>query len=91
MIHHSCDRFKRVIDPVDDVRYVVRMETQGIVDTAAAEEVEDDRDHLLEIHEILERLEDGGKRARRRGCLSAATVRPLSRMLPQLHEEPVSA
>jgi len=58
MIHHSCDRCKRVIDPVDDVRYVVRMEMQGIVDTSAAEEADDDRDHLLEIHEILERLED---------------------------------
>ena len=58
MIHYSCDRCKRVIDPVDDVRYVVRMEVQSVMDTAEIDEVDDDRDHLLEIHEILERLDD---------------------------------
>jgi hypothetical protein len=58
MIHYSCDRCKRLIDATDDVRYVVRMEVQAVIDATEVDEAGDDRDHLLEIHEILERLED---------------------------------
>ena len=57
MIHYACDRCKRVIDPDDEVRYVVRMEVQAVFESTEAEENDDDRDHLLEIHEILERLD----------------------------------
>jgi hypothetical protein len=58
MIHYSCDRCKRVIDPSDDLRYVVTMELQAAMDPLDTDESEDDRDHLLEIQEILERLDD---------------------------------
>ena len=58
MIHYSCDRCKREIDPSDDLRYVVTMEVQAAMDPLEADEPDDDRDHLLEIQEILERLED---------------------------------
>ena len=58
MIHYSCDRCKRVLDPVEDLRYVVKLEVQALMDPAAMEEAEDGRDHLLEVHEILERTED---------------------------------
>ena len=56
MIHHSCDRCKRTMD-TDELRYVLRMEVQAAMDTREADD-EADRDHLLEIHEILERLDD---------------------------------
>lgn len=58
MIHYSCDRCKRVIDPAEDLRYVVKLEVQAAMEPLDCEEPEDDRDHLLEIQEILERLED---------------------------------
>jgi hypothetical protein len=57
MIHFSCDRCKRELDPEVDLRYVVRLEVSAVVD-ASPEETDDDRDHLLEIHEILERCTD---------------------------------
>ncbi len=58
MIHYSCDRCKRVLDPDEDLRYVVRLEVQAAMEPLDADEVDDDRDHLIEIAEILERLED---------------------------------
>jgi hypothetical protein len=57
MIHYSCDRCKRLLDPTEDLRYVVKIEVQAALEPACPE-VEEDRDHLLEVHEILERLED---------------------------------
>ncbi len=56
MIHYSCDRCRRVLDPTEDLRYVVKIEVQAALESACPE-VEEDRDHLLEVHEILERLE----------------------------------
>ncbi len=58
MIHYACDRCKRVIDPEDDVRYVVRLEVQAIMGSLEMDDDPDDHDHLLEVHEILERIED---------------------------------
>ena len=59
MIHHSCDRCKRAIDPEADLRYVVRLEVQAVMDVFNdGSDEEEDRDHLLEIDEILERGED---------------------------------
>jgi len=57
MIHHSCDRCKRVIDPDRDIRYTVRLEVHAVMD-GMEDDAGDDRDHLLEIQEILERLDD---------------------------------
>ncbi len=59
MIHHSCDRCKCMIDPEDELRYVVKLEILAAMEPADADDVEDDRDHLLEVQEILERLEAG--------------------------------
>ena len=58
MIHYTCDRCKHVLDPVEDLRYVVRLEVQAVMDPVDSDEIDDDRDHLLEVHEILERTED---------------------------------
>ena len=57
MIHYSCDVCKRPLDPEHDLRYVVRMEVYAALGSTR-EEIEDDRDHLQEIQDILERLDD---------------------------------
>ena len=57
MIHHTCDRCKRVIDPEQELRYVVRMEIEAVMDPIHENDPQDDRDHLLEIDEILGRVE----------------------------------
>jgi hypothetical protein len=57
MIHFTCDRCKRVIDAEQELRYVVRMEIEAVMDPVHEEEPQDDRDHLLEIDEILERVD----------------------------------
>jgi len=57
MIHFTCDRCKRVIDSELELRYVVRMEIEAVMEPIHEEEPQDDRDHLLEIDEILERVD----------------------------------
>lgn len=58
MIHYSCDACGCDLDPKSDLRYVVKMEVYAAFDPAVTDEEEDDRDHLEEIQDILERLED---------------------------------
>lgn len=57
MIQYSCDRCKRVLDSGDELRYVVRIEIEAKFDGLEVEP-DDDRDNLLELHEVLERLEE---------------------------------
>lgn len=59
MIHYSCDRCGCSIDS-EDLRYVVRMEVQATMEPIDLIEVdaEPDRDHLLELEELLERMDD---------------------------------
>src|SRR6478609_3316060 len=57
MIHFTCDRCKREIDPDLELRYVVRLEVQAMMEPCEVD-VQDDRDHLLEIQEVLERMDD---------------------------------
>ena len=57
MIHFTCDRCRRVIDAEQELRYIVRMEIEAVMDPIHEEEPADDRDHLLEIDEILERAD----------------------------------
>jgi len=57
MIHYTCDCCKRTIDSKHDLRYVVRMEVYASVDPMD-EELDDDRDHLQELQDILESMED---------------------------------
>jgi hypothetical protein len=57
MIRYSCDLCKRDLDPEEDLRYVVKMEVYAAFDPVITDE-EDDRDHLQEIQDILERIED---------------------------------
>lgn len=53
MIHYSCDRCKREIDTENDLRYIVRLEIEAVVDHQSAEMV-DDPDHLSELEDLLE-------------------------------------
>ncbi len=57
MIHFTCDCCKRRLSS-DSLRYVVKMEVYAAFDPCADDELEDDRDHLLEIQEILAHSED---------------------------------
>lgn len=57
MIHYSCDRCKRSIEPDEDLRYTVSIEIQIAMDHSELES-ETERDHLNELNEILERLDD---------------------------------
>lgn len=57
MIQYCCDRCKRVLDSTDELRYVVRIEIEAKFD-GSNDEPDEDRDHLLELDEVLERLEN---------------------------------
>lgn len=57
MIRYSCDLCKRALDPEEDLRYVVKMEICAAFDPVCVDE-DNDRDHLQEIQDILECLED---------------------------------
>lgn len=57
MIHYSCDRCKCAINPDEELRYSVQVEIKAVFETPN-QIADDDTDHLLELHEILERLDD---------------------------------
>ena len=57
MIHFSCDGCGRSIDPRHEMRYSVRIESYAACDPMD-ESVDADRDSMLEIQEILSRLDD---------------------------------
>ena len=58
MIHYTCDRCKRLLDPAKDLRYVVKMDVNAVIEPVDGDQIEDERDHLLEVHEILEQADD---------------------------------
>jgi len=58
MIRYSCDLCKRELDSEVDLRYVVKIEVYAAYDPETTSEDENDRDHLQEIQDILECLED---------------------------------
>ena len=58
MLRYSCDICHRDLDPEEDLRYVVKMEVYAAFDPIACEEESDDRNHLQEIQDILEQLDD---------------------------------
>jgi len=57
MIHFTCDGCHRPIDTEHDARYVVRLEVYTALD-ASEEDWNGDRDHLEEIQDLLEGLDD---------------------------------
>ena len=63
MIHYSCDLCKRPIDAEEDLRYVVKIEVYAAIDPVEVDTSADDRDHLQEMQEILQRMEEAGSDA----------------------------
>ncbi len=57
MIHYTCDCCQRRLDPQSDLRYVVKMEVYASLDPLE-DMLENESDHLQEIQDILERLDD---------------------------------
>lgn len=57
MIHYTCDRCRKAIDPHTDMRYVVRIEIEAAVDLHE-DECDSDADHLAELSELLENSDD---------------------------------
>jgi hypothetical protein len=53
MIHYTCDRCKRQINIADQTRYIVQIDIQTAADEPRVE-LEDDIDHLTELHQMLE-------------------------------------
>jgi hypothetical protein len=58
MIHYSCDLCKRPIDAEEEVRYVVKIEVYAAIDAVDGESLDDDRDHLQQMQELLQRMEE---------------------------------
>lgn len=63
MLHYSCDLCKRAIDPHAHVRHVVKIEVFQALDEEDACGCQDeaaaaDADHLEEMEDVLERLDD---------------------------------
>ncbi len=57
MIHYTCDCCRRPFDTENDLRYIVKMEVYASLDPME-DGLDGDRDHLHEIQDILERLDD---------------------------------
>jgi hypothetical protein len=57
MIHYSCDICKCELDPKHDASYVVRMEVYPAPTNSDAA-IDNDRDYLDEISEVLERFDE---------------------------------
>lgn len=57
MIHFTCDGCGRSIHPDEETRYVVRLEVYAAADDGVAAGL-DDADHLDEIEDLLERIDD---------------------------------
>lgn len=57
MIHYSCDRCSKTINPSEEIRYVVRIEVQLVVDDRENDQL--DNASLEELEEMLESIEPG--------------------------------
>jgi DNA-directed RNA polymerase subunit RPC12/RpoP len=53
MIHYSCDRCKRELEP-SELRYAVKLELQAVLEPAACADEEADRDYLCELNDQIE-------------------------------------
>jgi len=62
MLHYSCDLCKRMIDPHTDLRHVVKIEVFAAIEDqpccSGDEALVEDADHLEDVQEMLERIED---------------------------------
>ncbi len=58
MIHYTCDRCKKRIADGEELRYEVRIEMQMALDVDDDQSGDDDRDHLNDVDELLQRIDD---------------------------------
>ena len=58
MIHYTCDRCKCRINADEELRYSVQVEVKAVFESSDHLIDDNDTDHLLELDEILERLDD---------------------------------
>ena len=56
MIHYTCDRCKRTINPKNQVRYVVTIDVQTA--SEVPNDFDDDIDQLAELHMELENMHE---------------------------------
>src|SRR5262245_19521915 len=57
--HYTCDMCQRVLDPEDEVRYVVNIDVRiDDEDKIADAKIDEDRDHLEEIADALSSAND---------------------------------
>lgn len=55
MIHYTCDRCKRSIDPESEPRYVVEIDARMAIASEPQSDEADDLDQLSELHDQLQR------------------------------------
>ena len=55
MIHYTCDRCKRSIDPETETRYVVEIDVRMVSVTEPKDDPVEDLDQLAELHDQLQR------------------------------------
>ena len=60
MQHFTCDLCGKELLPGDDRRYVVRVEVYAAHDPAELTEADLDQDHMDEVSQILEEMEEDG-------------------------------
>ena len=58
MIQYICDRCQNRIDPEEDLRYQVNIVTQVVLDGPEPGNGDEDRDHLNDVDELLQRVND---------------------------------
>ena len=58
MINYSCDLCKRPLDPEEELRYVVKIDIHMALNTLDLDSPEPDTDHLDDLDEIIEQLDD---------------------------------
>ncbi len=58
MIRYSCDLCRRDLNPADDVHYVIKIDVSTALEPQTCDEVDDDRDHLQEINDLLQHLDN---------------------------------
>ena len=69
MLHYSCDMCKRPIDTHDEIRHVVKIEVFAMPDDedstadCSGDASPGDADHLDDVQELLDRLDDGAVNA----------------------------
>jgi hypothetical protein len=55
MIHYTCDRCKRTIDPETEARYVVEIDVRMACVIEPEDDAAEDLDQLAELHDQLQR------------------------------------